>query len=93
MFLAHELVDLVVEVADLEVAERGLLDLGDFARDFFEHLAAPFFARGDRGDGGDGAGAAGTAGVDDAEVGGLGGAEAKEHRLGFFGVAGLGLGG
>lgn len=66
MLLAHQLVDLVVEVADLEVAEGRFLDLADFARDFFEDLAAPFFAGGDRGQGGDGAGAARAAGVDDA---------------------------
>lgn len=79
MLLAHQLIDLVIQVADLEIAERALLDLADFAGDFFEDLAAPFFARGDRGDGCDGAGAAGAAGVDDAQVGGLGGAEAEEH--------------
>lgn len=56
MLLAHQLVDLVVQVADLEVAQAGLLDLGHLARDFLEDLAAPFFARRDRGDGGYGFG-------------------------------------
>ncbi|KAL9002064.1 MAG: hypothetical protein Q9188_004978, partial [Gyalolechia gomerana] len=81
-------------VADLEVRQRRFLDLGHLSRDLFEDLAAPFFARRDRGYGGDGAGAAGATEVEDPEVGGLGGAEAEEHRLGFFAVAGLeGLGG
>ena len=66
MLLAHELVDLVVEVADLVVAEGGLLDARDLARDLLEDLAAPFLARGDVGLLGDCAGAPGSARVDDA---------------------------
>lgn len=93
VLLAHELVDLVVEVADLRVRQRRVLDLADFAADFLEDLTAPFFAGGDGGDGCDGAGTAGAAEVEDAEVGGLGGAEAEEHRLRFFAVAGLREGG
>ena len=92
MFLPHQLIDLVIEIADLVVRERRVLDLADFAGDFFEDLTAPFFAGGDRGDGCDGAGAAGSAQVEDSEVGGLGGAEAEEHRLRFFAVASLGWG-
>ena len=65
------------------------MDLGHFARDLFQDLAPPFLAHGDRLHGGDEFGAAGAAGVEDAEVGGLSGAEAKEHRLRFFAVAGL----
>lgn len=64
MLLAHQLVDLVVEIADAEVGERGVLDLGDLARDLGEDLTAPFFARGDAVDGGDELGAAGAAEVD-----------------------------
>ncbi|KAI6762133.1 hypothetical protein HG531_002686 [Fusarium graminearum] len=66
VLLAHELVDLVVEVADLVVAEDGLLDAGHLARDLLEDLAAPFFAGGDGCDFGDELGTAGAAGVDDA---------------------------
>ena len=93
MLLAHELVDLVVQVADLEVAEALVLDPGHLARDLLQHLAAPLLADGDRGDGGDEFRAAGAGEVEDAEVGGLGGAEAEEHGLRFFGVAGLEVGG
>lgn len=93
VLLAHELVDLVVEVADLEVAQAGLLDLGHLARDLLQHLAAPFLAGGDGGDGRDGFGPARAGDVEDAERGGLLGAEAEEHRLGFFRVAGLRGGG
>lgn len=89
MLLAHQLVDLVVEVPDLEVAQAGLLDLGHLARDLLEHLAAPFFAHGDGGDGGDGARAARARDVEDPQRGRLLGAEAEEHRLRFFGVARL----
>lgn len=49
MFLAHVLVDLVIEVADLVVGKGGVLDFGDFAGDFFDDLAAPFFAGWDGG--------------------------------------------
>lgn len=52
MLLAHQLVDLIIQISDLEVRERGILDLRHFARDFFEHLAAPFLACWDRVDGG-----------------------------------------
>lgn len=90
MLLAHGLVDLVVEVADLVVGQAGVLDLGDLARDLFEDLAAPFLARRDRRDLGDDFGPPGATRVDDAEVGGLLGAEAEEHRLRFFRVARLG---
>lgn len=93
MLLAHQLVDLVVEVPDLEVREAGFLDPRYFAGDFFEDLTAPFFACGDRAHGCDELGAARAAGVEDAEVGGLGGAEAEKHRLRFFAVAGLEGGG
>jgi len=89
VLLAHQLVYLVVEVADLEVREAGFLDPGYLAGDFFEDLAAPFLAHGDRAHGCDELGAARAAGVEDAEVGGLGGAEAEEHGLRLFAVAGL----
>lgn len=69
------------------VREAEFLDPGHLARDFLEHLAAPFFAGGDRVDGGDGFGAARAANVDDSEVCGLLGSEAEKHRLGFFAVA------
>lgn len=93
MFLPHELVDLIVQVADLVVGERDVLDSGNLAGDFFEDLATPFLAGGDGCLLGDGAGTAGSACVNDSEVGGLGFAEAEEHGLGFFGVARLGGGG
>lgn len=47
MLLAHQLVDLVVEVADLEVRQRAVLDLGHLARDLLQHLPAPLLARRD----------------------------------------------
>ena len=90
MLLAHELVDLVVEVADLEIAEAEVLDLGHLARDLLEHLAAPFLARRDRLDAGDGFGPPRARDVEDAERGGLLRPEAEEHRLRFFRIAGLG---
>lgn len=89
VLLAHEPVDLVVEVADLEVAQAGFLDLGHLARYLLEHLAPPFLAHGDRGDGGDGLGAASARDVEDPQRGGLLRSEAEEHGLRFFGVASL----
>lgn len=84
MFLAHELIDFVIEVADLVVGERLVLDLGHFATDFFEHLAAPFFARGDGCYACDEFGSSCPVDVDDACFGRLRGAEAEEHRVRFF---------
>jgi len=93
VLLAHGLVDLVVEVADLVVGQAGFLDLRHLARDLLEHLAAPLLARRDQRHLGDDLGPARAAGVDDAEVGRLLGPEAEEHRLRFFGVARLVEGG
>lgn len=67
MFLAHQFINLVVEVADLEIAEAGLLDFGHLARDLLQHLAPPFLACWDRGDGGDGFGPSCARDVEDAE--------------------------
>ena len=69
------------------------MDFRNFAGDLFEDLAAPLFGERDGGYGGYGFGARGGVYGEDAEGGGLRGAEAEEHGLGFFGVAGLGLGG
>lgn len=89
VLLAHELVDLVVEVADLEVAQAGLLDLGHLARNLLEHLAPPFLAHRDRGDGRDGFGTASARDVEDPQRRGLLGPEPKQHRLRLFRVARL----
>ena len=89
MFLAHELVDLIVEVANLVVGQHWLLDARDLAGDLFEDLAAPFLARGDGLDFGDHLRSAGASGVNDTQVGCLGFAEAKEHGLGFLRVSSL----
>ena len=42
--LAQQLVDFVVEVADPELAETGVLDLGHLFRDLANNLGAPFLA-------------------------------------------------
>lgn len=89
MLLAHELVDLVVEVADLEVAQAGLLDFGYLARNLLEHLAPPFLTHGDRGDGRDGFGTARPRDIEDAQRGSLLSSKSKQHRLRFFRVARL----
>ncbi len=90
MLFPHELVDLIVEVADLEIAQALVLDLGHLARDLLEYLAAPFLADGDPLDGGDEFGPSRARDVEDAQVGGLRGAEAEQHRLRFLGVSRLG---
>lgn len=87
MLLAHQFIDLIVQVADLEIAEGGILDLCDFSRDFFEDLRAPFFARGDRCDARYEFWSARARYVDYACFGSLRGAEAEEHRMRLFGVA------
>ncbi|KAH3903963.1 hypothetical protein HBH56_240940 [Parastagonospora nodorum] len=86
VFLAHKLVDFVIEVADLVVGQRLVLDLGHLAADLFEHLAAPFLAHGDRRHGCYEFGASCARDVDDAGFGGLCGAEAEEHRVRLFRV-------
>ncbi len=65
MLLAHQLVDLVVQVADHEVAEARVLDLRHLARHLLEHLAPPLLADRDRRHRRDQLGAAAAPGVDD----------------------------
>lgn len=63
MLFAHQFVDLVVQVADHEVAEGGVLDLADFAGDLFEDLPTPFLTCWNRYDGSNGFGTSGAANI------------------------------
>ncbi len=92
MLLPHRLVDFIVQIPNLEIAQARFLDLADFSGNLFEDLTAPLLTTGNGGDFGDEFGTACPACVDDAEGGSLLGAETEEHRLRFFGVACLDLG-
>lgn len=86
MFLSHKFVDLIVEIANLVIRERFVLDLCDFARDLLEDLATPFFAHGNRVDRRDELGAARARNVNDSRFGSLRRAKAEEHRMRLFRV-------
>lgn len=84
MFFAHQLVELIVEVADLVIAEGGLLDPRRLARDLLDHLASPFLACRYGIDFGDELRTARSAGVDNSQVRCLCFAETKQHGLRLF---------
>jgi len=84
VLLPHGLIDLIVQVTDHEVAETGVLDLADFARDLLEDLATPFLAGGNGHDLRDHLWAARSSNIDNSEFCSLGLAETEEHGLSLF---------
>jgi hypothetical protein len=45
MLLPHQLINLIIQISDREVAQTRVLDLADFARDIVQYLANAIFQR------------------------------------------------